>query len=165
MPSRSGIHHAAKRRADQMWRIHGVARDAEYAYEPEYAYDADKRAWVGGWYKVRSAELLRSHRPTNANRRGGDPMIHLAIEDQKIAMRQKQAMRRVRKQIMRDHGVSSHEAQRMIQAQRMAAPYKVHAHTAELDVAIARKTEAREYRAAQTEAARLERVTNFIKTI
>ena len=159
MPSRSGIHHAAKRRADQMSRIHGVARDAEYAYEPEYAYDADKRAWVGGWYKVRPEELLRSHRPVNANRRGGDKMARQAIA------KQKQAMRRVRKQIMRDHGVSSHEAQRMIQAQRMAAPYKVHAHTAELDVAIARKTEAREYRAAQTEAARLERVTNFIKTI
>ena len=159
MSSRSGIHHAAKRRADQMWRIHGVARDAEYAYEPEYAYDADKRAWVGGWYKVRSEELLTSPRPVNANRRGGDKMARQAIA------KQKQAMRRVRKQIMRDHGVSSHEAQRMIQAQRMAAPYKVHAHTAELDVAIARKTEAREYRAAQTEAARLERVANFIKTI
>jgi len=159
MSSRSGIHHAAKRRADQMWRIHGVARDAEYAYEPEYAYDAAKRAWVGGWYKVRSEELLTSPRPVNANRRGGDKMARQAIA------KQKQAMRRVRKQIMRDHGVSSHEAQRMIQAQRMAAPYKVHAHTAELDVAIARKTEAREYRAAQTEAARLERVTNFIKTI
>ena len=159
MSSRSGIHHAAKRRADQMWRIHGVARAAEYAYDSEYAYDADKRAWVGGWYKVRSEELLRSPRPVNANRRGGDKMARQAIA------KQKQAMRRVRKQIMRDHGVSSHEAQRMIQAQRMAAPHKVHAHTAELDVAIARKTEAREYRAAQTEAARLERVTNFIKTI
>ena len=159
MSSRSGIHHAAKRRADQMWRIHGVARAAEYAYDSEYAYDADKRAWVGGWYKVRSEELLTSPRPVNANRRGGDKMARQAIA------KQKQAMRRVRKQIMRDHGVSSHDAQRMIQAQRMAAPYKVHAHTAELDVAIARKTEAREYRAAQTEAARLERVTNFIKTI